>query len=283
MEWSAALKMYADDDLDILDLGLLPPPELDRVWQQHAGEYLSVPWLATIYVLFDPSRPPFDDVRVRQAFALATNRETLASVMPRGYGFPATGGFIPPGMPGHSPGISLPCDLEQAQRLMTEAGYPDGKGFPVIKAVTPKEREPLGKNLQAQWHQNIGVKITWQALDYTAFIERLYWEKLPSVSLHRWIADYPDPDNFLRVCPSLWLPKWGNKTYAGLVEEARRSVDQEERMNRYKRADKILQEEAVIIPLNYGRWNLLIKPWVKKSSTVSRSFWFWKDVIIESH
>jgi len=283
VEWSVAPKMYVDDELDILDLGLLPPPEMDRAWQRHAGEYLSVPWLETIFVTFDASRPPFDDVRVRQAFALATDRETLGNVMPRGYGFPATGGFIPPGMPGHSPGIGLPCDLQQAQRLMAEAGYPAGKGFPVIKVVTPSEREPLSKKLQAQWQENLGVKITWQALDYGAYIERLYWEKLPSVFLNRWIADYPDPDNFLRVCPSLWLPKWGNEAYAGLVEEARRSMDQGERMNLYRRADKIVVEEAVIIPLNYGRWNLLIKPWVKKPSTPARSFWFWKDVIIEPH
>ena len=156
VEWSVALKMYEDDGLDILDLGLLPPPEMDRAWQRHAGEYLSVPWLETIFVAFDTSRPPFDDVRVRQAFALATDRDMLGNVMGRGYGFPATGGFMPPGMPGHSPGIGLPCDLQQAQRLMAEAGYPAGKGFPVIKAVTPGERELLSKNLQAQWQENLG-------------------------------------------------------------------------------------------------------------------------------
>jgi oligopeptide transport system substrate-binding protein len=283
VECSVAQKMYADDGLDILDLGLLPPPEMDRAWQRHAGEYLSVPRLETVFVAFDASRPPFDDVRVRQAFALATDREKLGKVMRRGYGFPATGGFMPPGIPGHSPGIGLPCDLQQAQRLMAEAGYPAGKGFPVIKAVTPSEREPLSKNLQAHWQQNLGVKITWQVLDYAAFVERVYREKLPSVSLNRWIADYPDPDDFLRVGTSIWLPKWGNKAYDGLVEEARRSMDQRERMNLYRRADKILVEEAIVIPLNYGRFSLLIKPWVKKSSTKAMSYRFWKDVIIESH
>jgi oligopeptide transport system substrate-binding protein len=283
VECSVAQKMYADDGLDILDLGLLPPPEMDRAWQRHAGEYLSVPRLETVFVAFDASRPPFDDVRVRQAFALATDREKLGKVMRRGYGFPATGGFMPPGIPGHSPGIGLPCDLQQAQRLMAEAGYPAGKGFPVIKAVTPSEREPLSKNLQAHWQQNLGVKITWQALDYAAFVESLYCEKLPSVSLNRWIAGYPDPDYFLRVGTSIWLTKWGNKAYDGLVEEARRSMDQRERVNLYRRADKILVEEAIVIPLNYGRRNLLIKPWVKKCPTTAMSYRFWKDVIIEPH
>ncbi|NIN63611.1 MAG: hypothetical protein GTO63_02615, partial [Anaerolineae bacterium] len=196
LEWSSALKMYEDDRLDVLDLGLFPPAEMDRARQRHAGEYLSVPWLATIFVAFDVSRPPFDDVRVRQAFVLATDRETLGDVIWRGYVFPATGGLIPPGMPGHSVEIGLPYDPQQARRLLAEAGYPDGRGFHVAEALTPHEREPLSKHLRAQWQENLGVEITWQAMDYAAFGERVCREP-PSMSLARWVADYPDPDNFL--------------------------------------------------------------------------------------
>ncbi len=241
-----------------------------------------MPSLATIFVAFDTSRPPFDDARVRQAFVLATDRQTLGDVIWRGYVFPATGGFIPPGMPGHSVGIGLPYDPEQARQLMAEAGYPGGRGFPVADALTPHEREPLSKHLRAQWQENLGVEITWQSMEYGAFVERVYREP-PSMSLARWVADYPDPDNFLRVGFAIWLPGWGNETYAGLVEEAKRSMDQEERMDLYKRADKILVEEATIMPLNYIRLHLLIKPWVKKHRTSAVTWWFWKDVIIEPH
>jgi ABC-type oligopeptide transport system substrate-binding subunit len=282
LEWSAALKMYEDDSLDVLDLRLLPPPEMDRARQQHAGEYLSPPSLATWFVAFDMSRPPFDDVRVRQAFVLATDRQTLGDVIWRGYVFPATGGLIPPGMPGHSVGVGLPYDPQRARQLMADAGYPGGRGFSVAEALTPHERKPLSKHLRVQWQENLGVEITWQPMEYGAFVERVCRER-PSMSLVRWVADYPDPDNFLRVGLAMWLPEWGNETYAGLVEEASRSMVQEERMNLYKRADKILVEEAAIIPLNYVRQHLLIKPWVKKHPTSATMGWFWKDVIIDSH
>jgi len=228
LERSTALKMYEDDSLDVLDLGLHPEPEMDRARQGHAGEYLSVPWLATIFVGFDVSKPPFDDVRVRQAFVLAIEKETLGDVIWRGYVFPATGGFIPPGMPGYSVGIGLPYDPQQAQQLMAEAGYPGGRGFPVADALTPHEHEPLSKHLRTKWQENLGVDITWHPMDHGSFVERVYREP-PSMFLGRWLADYPDPDNFLRVGPAIWLPGWRNKTYAVLVEEAGRSMDQEER------------------------------------------------------
>jgi ABC-type oligopeptide transport system substrate-binding subunit/class 3 adenylate cyclase len=282
LKGAAALKMYEDGSLDVLDLRLLPPLEMDRARQRHAGEYLSPPCLATIFVAFDMSRPPFDDVRVRQAFVLATDRQILGDVIWRGYVFPATGGFIPPGMPGHSMGVGLPYDPQRARRLMAEAGYPGGRGFSVVEALTPHEREPLSKHLRAQWQENLGVEITWQQMEYGAFVERVCRE-LPSISLVRWVADYPDPDNFLRVGLAMWLRGWGNETYAKFVEEASRSMVQEERMNLYKRADKILVEEAAVVPLNYVRQHLLIKPWVKKHPTSATMGWFWKDVIIEPH
>jgi len=165
---------------------------------------------------------------------------------------------------------------------MAEAGYRGGRGFPVAEALTPHEREPLSKHLRAQWQENLGVEITWQPMEYGAFVERVC-RAPPSMSLAR-CADYPDPDNFLRVGFAIWLPGRWNEAYAGLVEEARRSMDQEERMDQYKQADKILVEEAAIMPLNYVRLHLLIKPWVKKHPTSATTmWWFWKDVIIEPH
>jgi tetratricopeptide (TPR) repeat protein len=101
-EWPAVLEKYEAGDLDvILRHWHIPPPERDRIRRRHAGEYVSVPALHTGYVGFDVSRPPFDDVRVRRAFALAIDKETLADVVNRGYWSPATGGFVPPAMPGH--------------------------------------------------------------------------------------------------------------------------------------------------------------------------------------
>jgi len=105
----------------------------------------------------------------------------------------------------------------------------------------------------------------------------------PHMFLTGWTADYPDPDNFLRVSPIRRYTRWQNEAYDRLVEEARRVTDQGERMRLYGQADRILVEQAPILPLLHLRFPLLVKPWVRKFPTSPMKAWFWKDVIIEPH
>jgi ABC-type oligopeptide transport system substrate-binding subunit len=276
------LAMYEDDELDILPLVSLPPAERDQARQRYAGEYVSGPWLSTSFMGFDTGRTPFDDPRVRRAFVLATDRGTLADVTLGGYAFPATGGLVPPGMPGHSPGIGLPYDPEEAVRLLAEAGYPGGRGFPVIDCLARGDagHDVLGEYLKSQWHRNLGVEITWQRIETSEFVDRMS-ERGPHSWVVEWLVDYPDPDNALRV--NLFIPQWQNEVYEGLVNSAQRVTNQEERMRKYREADEILVEEAPVLPLYYGRFHLLVKPWVRKHPTSPQRLWFWKDVIIEPH
>jgi oligopeptide transport system substrate-binding protein len=279
---SAELELYEADGLDIYDLGGLPAAELDRARHRHAGEYVSVPTLATEYVGFDASRPPFDDPRVRRAFVLATDREWLVNGALRGTRFPATGGFVPPGMFGHSAGIALPYDPDQARQLLAEAGYPDGRGFPILNLLNPHKRGPHGEYLQAQWRENLRIEIGHETMDWRTFYHRLNRERQHIFCLGK-PPNYPDPDDFLRVSFVRRRSGWQNETYDRLVEEARRITDQGVRMAMYQEADRILVEEAVIMPLAYAHWKLLVKPWVKRYPISTTKFWFWKDVIIDPH
>jgi oligopeptide transport system substrate-binding protein len=281
---SARLEMYEANGLDVLDMTFFPPTELDDARQRHAGEYVTGPRLWTSYVEFDVSQPPFDDVRVRRAFVLATDKETLADVVLRGRDSPATGGFIPPGMPGHSAEIGLPYDPDRARQFLAEAGYPGGRGFPVIDLLTRRVHQSQSEYLQAQWRENlkVEVKIIWETMEYGRLRERLHREP-PSMYLHGWIADYPDPDNFLRISTSQHWARWQNEAYERLVEKARRAMDQEERIELYRQADRVLVEEAAIMPLYHSWQHLLVKPWVRMYPTSALKSWFWKDVIIELH
>jgi ABC-type oligopeptide transport system substrate-binding subunit/class 3 adenylate cyclase len=280
LEPAVSLEMYEGDQLDVVDVTAF---EVDRMRQMHAGEYRRFPQLVTAYLQFDVSCAPFDDVRVRRAFALATDREALVKAA-RPNCFPATGGFVPPGMPGHLSGIGLPCNLQRARQLLAEAGYPNGQGFPVVECVARIDQADLGKNLQAQWEENLGVKIRWETVEWQAILARL-GEQVPHLLIMGWMADYPDPDNFLRarIDHIQHQSGWRNEGYDSLVKQAQRSLDQGERIKLYGEADQILAEEVPILPIFHTSVRLLVKPWVTRFPTTGLREWFFKDVIIKPH
>jgi oligopeptide transport system substrate-binding protein len=226
------------------------------------------PQLSTWYLVFRVDRPPFDDVRVRHAFAHAVDREGLAQDAWQGQYLPATGGFVPPGMPGHSSGIGLAYDPSRARRLLTQAGYPGGQGFPEVTWLYSggSRREPVVPFLRNAWRQHLGVTLRAQNVAWKTFMVR--GERDPAhLSLWGWFADYPDPDNMLRVtfhsAEGFNAPRWHSARFDALVEEAAQITDQKRRMEFYREADRILvAEEAAAMPLGYGRGRVLAKPWV---------------------
>jgi ABC-type oligopeptide transport system substrate-binding subunit/catechol 2,3-dioxygenase-like lactoylglutathione lyase family enzyme len=285
-DWAAQLALYEADELDVLDIREWPSSALDEARRRHAGEYISTPSLDTIGFGFNASRPPLDDPRVRQALAMAIDKETLSDVVLAGCGFPATGGFVPPQMPGHTPGIGLPYDAAQAQRLLADAGYPGGRGLPTIEAVVwdRPTSQRMAEFVRACWRDHLGVCSTWTGLEMRPLREAEMREP-PHVGHVLYIADYPDPDNFLRVALAFYrdLIGWRNEAYDRLVENAQKTTSVRDRMQAYQEADRILMESAAIVPLYYARQLLLVKPWLRNCARSPNGLWRWKDAIIEPH
>jgi oligopeptide transport system substrate-binding protein len=276
------LALYEANHLDLIRLS--PSPEADRIRHKRAEEYFSGPDLSTLYLGFNTREVPFNDLRVRQAFALALDKETLASVVLTGYNFSATGGIIPAGMPGHSPEIGLPYNPEQARQLLGEAGYPDGRNFPVLNFLASSGAAPsdVADYLQWQWNENLDIEIVGQILDHGPQIDQLRQGRF-HLYLTRWSMDFPDPGNVLTVFAFRNFPRWQDETFNGLVEKARRMTSQAARTELYRQADKILVEEAPWVPVTYGEHHMLVKPWVSRffMPAIDRSFW--EEIVIEPH
>lgn len=270
------LNLYQQDRLDVFRLWFLPADEIERQQQRHAGEYVSGPQLTTLYVTFNMSRPPFNDERVRQAFALATDRETLAEVVLRGYYAPALGGFSPQGLPGHSEDAGLPFDPVRARQLLAEAGYDT---LPPLDFFVSDFRVGDAAFLTQQWREHLGADVTVKVRQWSALAE--LDEGKPFLAYSGWIADYPDPDSFLRVCVLGSLEGWYDPTYARLVTQASALPDQAARLRLYQQADRLLVQTAALIPLTYGRVHLLVKPWVRRFPVSALRVRYWKDVIME--
>jgi oligopeptide transport system substrate-binding protein len=159
--------------------------------------------------------------------------------------------------------------------LLAEAAYSQGSSFPTTFGVTIAGLAHVIQALSAQWLEDLRVHVEWDDSSQAFFFDeqqRAQARILATV----WGADYPDPDTFLRVAVH-GSSQWRNEAYERLIELARRITDQDRRMRLYRAAEKILIQEAVVLPLFYGRQHRLVKPWVKNYPGP------WKDVIIEPH
>lgn len=277
------LKAYQAGELEILPIGDFPPDERDRLVAQHPGEYRSAPRFSTVFASLNARQPPFDDPRVRRAFVLAADRETLVDWIGRGYDAPATGGCVPPGMPGHSPGIGLPYDPDKARKLLADAGYPGGQGFPETEVWTILRRTSEAEQLVSAWRAILGVDVVMESMTSVYMTEHMT-SSSPKVSIWGIEADYIDPNDFLHGGVSYWrmTSGWQNSEYDRLVEKARRLTDQNERIKLYRQADIILVEEAAIVPLLYPRDHFLIKPWVR-FPTSAFGYVHPADIVIDPH
>jgi DNA-binding CsgD family transcriptional regulator len=123
--------------------------------------------------------------------------------------------------------------------------------------------------------------MTWQMFDDNDYFERLATHTAHLFNIG-WVAGYPDPDDFLRVALH-WHHGWHNEQYEQLLESARRIDDPVERLKFYQAADRLLTQEAGIMPLGHSQMPLLVKPWVKRYPVSALRAEYWKDVIIEPH
>ncbi len=270
-----ALALYRRDELDICQLGTVPPTELKRLSQVYAGDFVPGPSGGVFFLVFDLRHPPFDDPRVRQAFALSIDRDRLIAAMPGGCCTPATGGLVPPWIPGHTPEIAPPFNPEEARALLAAAGYPRGAGFPDIDMYSSQRLERFTHSLVAQWRDTLGVEVSASVLERSEYYQKVAAAP-PHIHWRSWVADYPDPDSFLRVGVRL-NTNWRDGEFDRQIEEARRIADQPTRLRLYRRADHILIEQAPFVCISYDRRPLLVKPWVRKFQAA------WKDIIIEPH
>jgi len=260
-EKTTAAAMYEQGNLDFMDDHSIAP--LDKPRLAKLPEYKLVPQLRGEYYGFAVDRKPFDDPRLRKAFALAIDREVFPKILQGGQ-TPATS-WIPPGMMAHNREIGLRFDPEQARRLLKEAGYPDGKGLPeiVLGYNTDEEKKLVAEAIQSMWQKHLNVVVRLENQEWKVYLKKL--QNDPFV-VHRagWGADYPDPDNFMKLFTSNSgnnHGRWKNPRFDELLERAAREADDKKRARLYDEAQKILTEiDVAIVPLYWKSEATMLNP-----------------------
>jgi oligopeptide transport system substrate-binding protein len=242
-EASTALVLF---EQGLLDIVRLPPLEIRRYRERPS--YLSQPLLRGYYYGFNTAEPPFDDVRVRRAFAMAIDRREFPVVL-QGGELPASS-WLPPGMPHANPEIGLPFDPARAQALLDEAGFDRAQPVEVVYN-TNQVHKLVAENVQAQWQRHLGVTVELQNREWKVFLKELV-TRTPMIYRLGWGADYPDPHNFMNLFTSTSANNhsgWSNARYDELVDRASREGDPTARQALYDEAQRILCEEDVpIVP-----------------------------------
>lgn len=254
---ATALNLYLTGHADIIwDKDMIPVELLDVLASR--PDFHRFDYLATYFIRFNVTRPPFDDARVRKAFALAIDKERIVRRITRA-GERVARGLVPPGTANHEPPEGLGYDPERARALLAEAGYPGGSGFPVVVYTfdaaargAAKLNGKIAVELQQMWQETLGVRVELRQLERKIFFgaqSRLEYQ----ISRSSWVADYNDPSTFL----DLFVSNNGNNRtgwrcpeYDALVARAHMAPDPGARARLFQQAERILVEDAVpIVPI----------------------------------
>jgi oligopeptide transport system substrate-binding protein len=272
-EQGTALALFETGKADIV---FSPPSqELARLRADAASGLEVASDLAVSLYLFNTLKKPFDNVKVRQALAMAIDREAVTDYVTGGGERPAYA-YVPYGLPDARPGIDfretggalLAMDLDRARELLKEAGYPEGKGFPEVELLINDSATNLkvAQAVQEMWKQNLGIStVKIRPMEWRLYLQTIFSME-HQLAGAGWSADYVDAMTFLDV----YLSNGGNnKTgfsnsqYDSLIALANSSGDQEARIKAMHQAEKILMDELPVMPVFFYTKPYLVKEHVK--------------------
>lgn len=224
------------------------------------------PYLGTYYYRFNTKKKPFDDVKVRKAFAYAIDRESIVKNVTKAGQLPGFN-FTPPNTAGYTPEAKISYDPELAKKLLAEAGYPNGQGFPKVEILynTQEAHKSIAEAIQQMLRKQLNVDVELANQDWKVYLAST---KAGDYHLARagWIGDYADPNTFL----DMWVTDggnnqtgWSNKEYDQLIEKASSTGDRAVRYDAFQKAEKILMEELPVLPIYIYTRTYLIHPDVK--------------------
>lgn len=280
-----AMMTYENGGIDIVPVGAA---NIDRVLDPDNAlnkELVSGSELSLYYIGFNVNEAPFDDPKVRQALCYAVDKEKIVDILYKNTVSVAYG-VLPEGMPGYNEDISgIEFNVSKAQGLLAESGY--RYNMPPIVLSVSGDCAGVSSAVIAiayMWQENLGIEVSIEALDFITLITEASRGELQASQVG-WIADYPDPENFLDLlfhCGS--VENYTGYCDAGVdatLEQARIDTDTDSRMELYKAAEQAIVSDAPLFPLWYGRNYYLVKPYVKGFNPAPTTISYLKDVWIE--
>jgi oligopeptide transport system substrate-binding protein len=224
------------------------------------------PIFTTYYYLLNTKRKPLDDKRVRRALNLAVDRGEIVRAALAAGEVPAFS-LVPPGMRNYDPPTFGKEDVTEARRLLAEAGFPNGRGFPKLEILynTHEAHKTIAELVRKQWEQNLGISVSTRNEEWGSYMNSLRQFEF-SVARRGWIGDYADPNTYLDMMVTDGENNntgWSNAKYDELIAGAAREVDEEKRREILHEAEALLMNELPIVPIYFYVGKNMVKPYVR--------------------
>lgn len=247
-----------------------PISEQERLTKE--GLFKMSPYLGSYYYSFNTQKAPFDNPLVRKAFSMAVDREKLVNNVIKGGKEPAYA-WVPPGLTNpitkqdfrREGGNLVEYNPQKARELLSEAGYPNGEGLPPITILynTNEMHKAVAEVIQAMWKENLNVNVELLNQESKVYLDARNTGNF-QVARASWIGDYADPMTFMDV----YLDEnndgqYHNPLYNDLIRKAQNTNNQEIRMQAMHEAEKILMDDAVVLPIYYTTQPYIAQPYVK--------------------
>jgi oligopeptide transport system substrate-binding protein len=260
-ELSTELTMFEAGQLDVTND--VAESEIPRC--RETPHWHPVPNLGTYYYLFNVTKKPLTDVRVRKALTMAIDRKTIVEKILNNAGFIPATAYVPFGLADASAGgkdfrevggaYYPEYDPDTAKKLLAEAGYPDGKGFPKLEILynTSERHKKIGEAIQAMWKKNLNIDVSLQNQEWGVYLDnrtKLNYQ----VARAGWIGDYYDPMTFLDMWTSTSGNNdtgWKNKQFDEIISKAKKTADNVERFKLMHQAEDMIMNEQIVAPIYF--------------------------------
>jgi oligopeptide transport system substrate-binding protein len=265
------MSLYETGKIDVVEISKL---YIDRAADEMGPFFDQLhifPEFSLHYIGFNTAKAPFDDPLVRQAFSQAVDKDRIVGIIQKDM-VSAAGGIIPPGMPGYNKDLKgLAYDPAHARELLAQSKY--SSGLPPITITVlgwggVDVEDYLGAVIQ-DWKKNLGVDVSIRLLEPAAFHYNLLQEA-DEMYVLGWIADYPDPQNFLETLfytgTEYNAGRFSSKEMDGLIDRAAIEQDNDKRMALYQQAEQVVVDQAAILPLWFNKSYILVNPRIKDYS-----------------
>lgn len=265
----SGMTRYENGDLDAVRVSIADIERVSDTSSPLNKELDIEPQLSTSFLVFNTRKAPFDDPKVRMAFAMSIDSAKIAKVVYKDMVQPATG-ILPQAFPGFNPNLTgIKYDPEAAKKLLAESKY--ASGLPDIVWNTVGGGGAAGSDTQAiaeMLKENLGANISIEQTDWATYLSQINGTNVDFQMFDiGWSADYVDPQNFIGLLfrggsASNWSG-YDNPEVNKLIDDASVEPNLEKRISIYQQAEEKILQDAPVLPLTYGRDYWLTKPYVK--------------------